>query len=51
MDKINALHLITNPENFIQGISWILKIIFSRVPIYSNSMVTKATNNTGERYW
>jgi bacterioferritin-associated ferredoxin len=42
------LPLITNPENFIQGISWILKIIFSRVPIYSNSMVTKATNNTGE---
>ena len=44
----SMLPLITNPENFIQGISWILKIIFSRVPIYSNSIVTKATNNTGE---
>jgi len=41
----SMLPLITNPENFIQGISWILKIIFSKVPIYSNSIVKKATNN------
>ena len=34
--------LILNPKNFIQGISWILKIILSKVPIYSNSLVTKA---------
>tara|TARA_Y100001936_G_scaffold58361_1_gene57552 strand:+ start:229 stop:1650 length:1422 start_codon:yes stop_codon:yes gene_type:complete len=33
--------LIFNPKNFIQGISWITKIIFSRVPIFSNSLVTK----------
>ena len=39
--------LVLNPKNFIQGISWILKIFFSRVPIYSNSLVTKTikTNN------
>ena len=35
--------LILNPKNFIQGVSWILKIIFSKVPIYSNSLVTKVT--------
>ena len=39
--------LVLNPKNLIQGISWILKILFSRVPIYSNSLVTKTikTNN------
>ena len=41
----SMIPLITNPKNFIQGISWILKIIFSKVPIYSNSIVTKVNNN------
>jgi thioredoxin reductase/bacterioferritin-associated ferredoxin len=36
--------LVLSPQNFIQGITWMLKIIFSRIPIYSNSMVTKVTN-------
>lgn len=37
----SMISLIFNPKNFIQGISWILKIIFSRVPIYSNSLINK----------
>jgi len=37
----SMISLIFNPKNFIQGISWILKIIFSRVPIYSNSLIKK----------
>jgi len=37
----SIIALIFNPKNFIQGISWILKIIFSRVPIYSNSLINK----------
>jgi thioredoxin reductase/bacterioferritin-associated ferredoxin len=37
----SMISLIFNPKNFIQGISWILKIIFSRVPIYSNFLINK----------
>jgi thioredoxin reductase/bacterioferritin-associated ferredoxin len=37
----SMISLIFNPKNFIQGISWISKIIFSRVPIYSNSLINK----------
>ncbi len=39
----SMISLIFNPKNFIQGISWILKIIFSRVPIYSNSLINKVS--------
>ena len=37
----SMISLIFNPKNFIQGISWILKIFFSRVPIYSNFLINK----------
>jgi len=37
----SVISLIFNPKNFIQGISWISKIIFSGVPIYSKSLVKK----------
>ena len=39
----SMVSLIFNPKNFIQGISWILKIILSRVPIYSNSLINKVS--------
>jgi thioredoxin reductase/bacterioferritin-associated ferredoxin len=37
--------LISNPHNFLQGIFWMLKILISRIPIYSNSMVNKVIKN------
>ena len=37
----SIISLIFNPKNFIQGISWMSKIIFSGVPIYSKSLVKK----------
>ena len=38
----STLSLITNPNNFREGIKWVFKIFLNRVPIYSNSTVEKA---------
>tara|TARA_B110000003_G_scaffold72650_1_gene74064 strand:- start:128 stop:1060 length:933 start_codon:yes stop_codon:yes gene_type:complete len=39
----STLSLISNPKNFKDGIKWLAKILFNKVPIYSNSMIAKAT--------
>ena len=41
----STVSLISNPKNFKDGIKWLTKILFNKVPIYSNSMIAKATQH------
>ena len=44
----STLSLISNPKNFFQGMYWMLKIIISKIPIYSEYMVSKVSKNKNE---